>query len=339
MADTPKPRQDTAKRPTIKLPHPVYTDAPFSDPDPSLSFDEMRDRARKKRLADNQASTSAQPGNPPSEPVQKAPGPEVADTSQGPPKPSPPQTDSWNGCITREKLNGGYVILSPLGAILVETDDTVIDVTEKVIRFSGEVEIPVDCVADEDLVVYKVFGRCRHLFENLDSFAAKKGPRNWSEDLNGKKSADGTIINAAYIGVGMCLQGPIFARQDPMVKGSDPEDRSRFNLKGMALKVEPRSTVVGLGTIPHYNMTTQENLMALKKLVNGKPAEKLLSGPELKYYSDKASKLMTALHKGASLSPPSRSHARTFPELAPGTRVDDNIGAELQTQPKSMFLK
>jgi hypothetical protein len=174
----------------------------------------------------------------------------------------------------KKKEDGGIAIYSSTEGLIMETE-TVLDT---VIRNSGTgTHYLID---DRELMSFKEIGRRRRLLRGRDTYSATKGTRGKDRNLPIQQGIKGhgipRRIDTAYIGIGMGMQGLVFAKKDSG-QGIDIDDQRRFNLRGIALKVEPANTIVGMGTIPHCGMTVRDNLLAIKALVNGKLLGKIFN--------------------------------------------------------------
>ncbi|KAM0253979.1 hypothetical protein ACHAQJ_006992 [Trichoderma viride] len=238
-------------------------------------------------------------------------------------------TTDWKGFKIQDALNGGFSVLSPTNVILMETESP-LKATSRNTGRDGTSESFVD---EAELLQFKVLGRCRHMYHTEKfSFDTMTGGQNSKRSLTGEIQGCGTprTIEAAYIGFGMDMEGPVFARMDAG-NGIDPADHARFTLKGMALKAEPSdrwvpNTTVGLATIPHYGVTIKENLQALKNLVNGEPVNNIFDDERLaEQFRLMALLQINCLIKGECIYSIMKRRAYTSRQFPPGADVHGQL--------------
>ncbi|UKZ76818.1 hypothetical protein TrVFT333_004532 [Trichoderma virens FT-333] len=240
-------------------------------------------------------------------------------------------TPAWNGCTIRTKSDGGFEIISPTGAPLLETADSV-KTTQKP---RGPQRVPTTVIRDDDLVQFEVLGRCRFLANGVDKLnslkANKGGQRDWTrlkEELKAKPlRGSSTTAQAAYLGFAMDMRGPVFMRKETpkTPRGQQPiEGRVHpgvncNNLKGIVTKSEPAQTMTGQAVIPHYLLTVPANLKAAKKLVSGAPLEECWTTPQAQvHYTYTTDRLIENIEKGKVLTPPAVVSPTPPPNIKPG---------------------
>lgn len=119
---------------------------------------------------------------------------------------------SWHLLSFRIKDDGGYEIVSPTQALLVEMADKPKTTMKSRTPDTNNI---VEVIHDEDLMVVEIIGRCRFMANGVDKATSRKAgkdaPRDWDrlkDELKGKKNADGkTIVTAYYLGISMDLRG------------------------------------------------------------------------------------------------------------------------------------
>jgi hypothetical protein len=180
----------------------------------------------------------------------------------------------WRGCTLHKKNDGGILILSPTGDVLAESMDNPLQAAAT----QGRANAVDGSILRKDLIAMSVYSRCKHMWDGSQFApdAPKRHGRNLNlyEEIIGHMENGDICVDAAYVGWDLYSEGPVFLRK---VRDSDHPGINHFNLEGGLFTVEPGGSTVGMYFIPHEWLTSEANMVLLKRWVNGTPAKTIFS--------------------------------------------------------------